>query len=709
MNKIFLLLFIFISSIASAQFGRFGMFGNQQFSVAFNSEQMIEKIGFDKLMQTIFDTKDKRNINGNTKAKMATVRKSLAAIYGAGIDFKRKVWLVTLESNANELEVVYNADPNIAFIVPIKNREVFEEAIKDIIDTDEPGTYQKSATTKGDVTYIANNGSILMMTKSDFIVTPIKSFYTYTYDNVPGKIIKQDTIIEEVKAVERNVFLDKEIAEGKKPLVEVDKWVNGKIIRSYTFKEPKSLVYDERNITIGAKDVMDTAIMATAPVTKDIIEHVPPPPTLDDFNTQKEAKLKKAIDTLIWYKYIDRNKSVKIYYIPYTEAEIKENENRKEEERKEKQTSYINSFVANYENILIYNNNKDEDIVKIRDCNDDIAMLSSMFMGNIVSPKASMMSYSLLTGKMPDADIFKSLSFVNFENGKAIGKFQAGCCTEASRKLNEMYLPTTNFWPKEMGNVNLGMMRYNLNVNSILNYYKQLLPKEGMVEFEAEMGKRNMNWDDFTKVLTGEIAMTLNTTKPRESGRKEPKVVFAMGVKDAKIAVEMMNTIASENLDMTQYYKFDETGKYILFNTDKISKNAIPAALPNVPTNLSMGHYGEMKFDIKGLINGLTRETDKKEADFQATRQFFSVVNSVNNKTEDGNFVSEITVDMGNKNTNALSNLVDLMEKIIKATNERRIAEVEVAMPDAVAKPKIITNRTSTKKTTTKKSPVKKE
>jgi hypothetical protein len=158
------------------------------------------------------------------------------------------------------------------------------------------------------------------------------------------------------------------------------------------------------------------------------------------------------------------------------------------------------------------------------------------------------------------------------------------------------------------------------------------------------------------------MAMALNATVPYVNGKKEPKLMFALKIKNARDAVAFVNKIGSQDLSRTPYYRFDEKGQYLLISTDK--KSFLKKAMPANMAPLTTGNKGEMSFEIGNMIRSFTRASKLNKAETKAFIDFFGKLSLINNNSEDGRYSSTMRMEMGDRSTNALANLVRMIIKI---------------------------------------------
>jgi hypothetical protein len=294
-------------------------------------------------------------------------------------------------------------------------------------------------------------------------------------------------------------------------------------------------------------------------------------------------------------------------------------------------------------------------------------------------------------------------------------RVQTSCCT-GNNTVNKLYYPLTDFWPKELPASNLGTLRFHINVPEMMQYYKGMLPAS--MQLEDELTKENIQMKDFGEMFNGEIVMTINVGKAVKSydrDRKVPIALVALKLKDAKKAVDFMNRMASKNLEMSQYYKFDENGSYLLFGSDKKTFTT-PTIKQNttIPT-LSTGHFGEVKMDIKGFIQAMQR--DDRESRYSSyslnelMANFFGKLEMTNDKSEDGVFIGDMAMELGDTDKNALTNIVDLIGKIIEQ-EQKRDAQYEIEYQERMQKIEAEQRkaaRTTSKRAATTKKTVRKK
>jgi hypothetical protein len=124
--KKFLLLFSLVTIVINIQAQRLlqltqGLgIGGQQTIVGINAEQIVNKIGEEKLMKLLSDKRDKMDKGDADRVKQNAIQKrAIAALYGAGIDFSRKIWSVpnTIYTKAISTYGDYSGANNVTIIL----------------------------------------------------------------------------------------------------------------------------------------------------------------------------------------------------------------------------------------------------------------------------------------------------------------------------------------------------------------------------------------------------------------------------------------------------------------------------------------------------------------------------------------------------------------------------------------------------------------
>ncbi len=640
--------------------------------VAFNMEQLLEKIGFENLIKMAFDTK--KSNSTEAEAKKAEIRKSLAAIYGAGIDFKRKavIYSITPHFQDYSKNLENFQMPTITFALPIANRKVIEDNITKIAPISKRDN-KKEFIKNGSVSYLINGKNVIIITDKELISTtlPMKFSAFNQFNDVAylGKVIKRDTIFIPIEKVEE---VGKIEPKKLKPTIEIDKFVNGKIIRVYKPKaEPKTVIKSKKPevdfetipapplpMEQAATTVMEEkyAIDSVATKAKEAVETV-----------KLEVENNKIEDTLTTEKKINETTKEIITYIPFTNAEREANDKKMQEEEEINYAKKAMDFMADLDTKLPYSSTH-LDFKKVLESKDDIVMYGNGAFPNVGGTGflsrymygISSMGGSVLNNTMPKSENSSIISTYNFEKGKIVMNMQAGCCGTYNEFLSKFYFPVTNFWPKELGTAKtIGSIKFNMNMPEMVNYYDAILP---------EMAKEEMKQIDFSlnkmeELFTGEIAATFNAAEPTDKNKKYPKIVFAIKLKDATKAVSILNRIASQNIKMANAYRFDADAQYLLVSTDKSIFTMPKTTYVNTTSTLST-NKGELILNIGKFISSITKDSKLKKPETKAIIDFFGTMQIINNSTEDGLFSSTMTMEMGDKNKNVLASLMDLWKKM---------------------------------------------
>ncbi len=705
MKTLFLLITCLITIVGKAQFGSMMKAlskgaGSNANIVSVNLDQIIGKVGEAKLMQMIDLAANNKSESKDNTQKKAKQKRAIAAIYGAGIDFSKKMWVVpnTLISTDDKY-----SKGNTANIIPIKNKQVIIENILLLSD----GEVALIKNEKDGITYLHSPNSykqqVIIITENEMIVCnlPVNNFNNF---NDYGRIISIDTIKNETY---NNVDLkeEKQIAKKDVKVIEIDKWENGKIKRIYKKASEKKVEMIEYKPPVFSND---TALnYADSPI-----------PAIDDPNAIVSEAAKEAVrvaydtlstisgapiqtdfikDTLTRYDYVN-GKSITIKYIPYTEDERRNAEKEKEQLQKADKEKSINELIGNYSKLFIFNNPKNADVQYAIDAKDDLVMITTI----PIITSMNLLKYYVIgstnSSIEKEKEEFSFLQTINFENGKVASTYQVGCCSNYTKQVNNIYNPITSFMPNQLLGNNYGSMRYNLNIPNFINYIKAIIPTDANVENKFK--DQDMQLSDFENLFTGEIALTIGTERNlKKEGSVNPSVAIALKLKDAKLAVAKMNIIASQQLKMTSNYRFAENGEYLIFSSSNQFLNKKTNLINAKP--LQLGHFGEMNVDIKGMLKAVINKRDMKS--FGTLLEMIGKMNVISNKTEDGKFVTNMTMEIGSANTNALVTYVDMMKKMTEVllTETKSVSKPsKFRIPSD--EPKTI-RRTTTKKVMTKK------
>jgi hypothetical protein len=759
MKKILLVIGTVMFSVATmAQNERFDMWRNTQIAVAIQAEQMIEKIGFENLMETFFKQLPTKlgnaNITAEDKKNIATARKALAAMYGAGIDFSRKAWIMNYNQPIKHIPDVASwvvdkqNGPHVLFVIPVKNMEVVENALNDffIMDNNNEIKYDSNASKQtfsvvGETKQIILDNILMVLTKEYLFISSFVKIKAYDINIVPGKIVSTDTFYTDatVTAVDDYLMNKKNDIPLKpsKPLIAVDEFVDGQIVRNYTYGDKKNNKPGYQHITEVEDAKIETAAADPA-VTSDttvavqvVQDEAAKMTTVDTVatvaasNTDWNPAISKTQPDKIEYEYKtiyytsgnNTSYSVNYKYVPF---KIGSKEYKEQQASLNKRVTELNEqlaqpFFNNYQNLLVFNTITTPDMTKVVESTDDVAIYNKSRIHGVIG--MNMSTWYLLSSrenKDEKNQEMTSISFYNFENGKMVAKMQMGCCDEASQRINQIYQPVTNFYPDEMNGNNFGMLRYNLNLPAVVDYFNTMATTSMKEEMEKNLLSNGLTLAKIIEPFTGELVMTIDAHKKKEEWEEKertmPQIMFALKLKDPKKAVELTNTLASENLESTKNYRYDRNANYLLINTNDLFFTK-PTVAVAANRNLSTGHYGEMNFDIKKALASFVGPNDKRDETYKVALAFFSTIAMQNNKTEDGNYTSRFEISLGDANKNSLENLrkffLDQMEASQK-DRERRRKEYETELTPTRGARRVAMKRATTPKTVTKKPSAKK-
>ncbi len=694
---------------------------------AFNAEQIIEKIGFENMVTAFVSTKKSyRSDEAAVKTAEATRRKAFAALYGSGIDFTKKMWYQSNKSIVGMYTARTGAMPIVNFVVPIGNREVLMSNMLNILNSKKVEDEKATTYSKNGVNdYCIKGNTLYIFTQKDLIIAPIfQNFEIYDYNMYEGKTVKVDTI-KVTSPLNRELMPptpiynaeqdSKKTLQKKVPQIEIDKLVNGKVVRLYKsvpekVKATKKIVkgYESDDIQIGAsRIIVDKGVESPTLYTNDTansvaVKNAATKAAMDVMRAAKEAQnevMTITSDTLTRIEYVDENTNLKIYYIPYTEQEKTDIVDKKALEKEAKTRKYVDSLLQNtdvYLPYLIAN----KDINTIADSKADMAMLMDNTISGI-NPFFKKMMHEVDDNNTEKKQV-TSTSFINFENGKMVMLAQEGCCNKANDYINKLYLPITDFWATELNKSNIGIGRANVSLPILNDYYNNYLGfAKKMHLVSSEIG---FEFKDVEDAFTGEIAMTMSMEKNAESRTGKPAATIAFKIKNISKAISLLNKIGSNKVENIKQYKFDVDGQYLLLNTEKLPTPAVASNNVRPQPALPMGNFGTFNMDLKSLIKGFLPIDESKAKSQDEVLNFFGTVSFINNKTEDGKFEGSMEMDMGNKSTNALANLFTLINKMGEAKDsERKPMQFRMPKDEVEVKPKASTKVSRPVKTTKKK------
>ena len=670
----------------------------QQYVIGINAEQMVEKVGFDYLMNMVFDKTKTQFVNtykANATQTKATMRKAIAAMYGAGIDFSRKIYFTTkIDYGALALKSEENNEPIGIMQIPVANRQVVEKSFSDLVQTNEKTLKANVFKQMGTTSYYTAGGSIVALTDKDMYITNMPFSISYSsYDYYNGKTISTDTIvIPKSKRYTYNVpTTDKKNNTAQPDSVEIDKLINGKVVRNY---QPKMNTVGNRNseVQTNGEDVT-TATVAAPTVDSVAMAEIMEAAKEASKNANEDAatpynKKKGAIDTLTRTQYLNDSIELKIRYVEYTAKQLDSCRIAEEKKTKAKELEFITKFVTNlaqYQTSII---NK-ADWEKINTSKADFAMYSNINYGSFAN---------LYTGaasvKVGD-ETTAFLSYLTFENGKMTGFTESSCCNKANEYYSKMYLPTSDFFPTEMGESNMAAMRFHINIPQMLGYYNSaLVMKDYMNKLLSNV---ETSIDEVADMISGEFVVNVGVMANEYNTKKqEPFVNMALKLKNTSKAIAFTNKVSNKNdLSSTQYYKYDTNGDFILFSSNKevtsTTAKKVASKIITNPIKLSAGSYGEMQVNVKQIITEFTKTTKRKDAEMaKVITDFFGNMSIINRKNEVGNFEATFSMDIGNATTNGLYNAIKLGSELYDISEKKNVVtKPAVKKPSSTIKPTV--------------------
>lgn len=622
------------------------------FSAAFNAEQMLEKMGFDNLMKAMFDNKkqDAKN-TPEAVAKKATIRKALAAIYGAGINFNKKVWVIS-KQKVNMTGAVARLgysdyeSPLVLVSIPIANRQVMQENIVKLSAAEGKSDAPVKFTTTGDVVWTHSGKSVTLLTNTEMIIATLpKKIYDYNNDLYYGTTIKSDTVI----TPKTKTWADDESIEvTEKPVViEIDKIVaGGKIKRVFVHKEKKDNSYAAPKVEELALDSAAAVVDTTVVITTDSVVVAAP---AEDIATATK-------DTLTRGEYLNDSTYITHYYVPYTDVEKDSLQKIYDQQKEIKMQQQALEFVQQYQTYL-----PQQSSAWVQQLNADTADIVFYLAFGTTSPYSFLSSRMLGAGSMSGllTNQPASVTSINFTNGMVTMSSTYSNTADSVKDLfNKLYKPITNFWPAQLGNPTLGSMQCNMDVQQLFSYIKNAAGP--FVKFEKEMKKEGIDMSELQQAFTGQVAAAIHAGVNKR-GKKQPRLFIALQLNNAAAAVNFMNRMGSKKTRFTNSYRFDENAQYLLFDTDgknALLKQVVP--LQKMPTQ-APGTVAAANFNIKAMMQALTKDSKKTSNDYKQAQQFFSSINITAATSSTGNFTTVFSAGMGNSKTNALYNLMQLI------------------------------------------------
>ncbi len=616
--------------------------------IAINSEQLLEKAGFENLMKMAFDEKAMpKKQTAEDAAKKATLRKALAAIYGAGINFNKKAWFVSKTKLLGLSAYLYSYEgyetPLRLFIFPVANRQVMEQNIITVLNTQKPQEEEAAVFIKsGNIAYLQSKKTLLVLTDDELVVATLpEKMNTYNNDLYNGKTIKRDTTITP-KTPEETI----EEVKKTKNSYEIDRLLpNGKIKRVFTYKKEKPVIF---TAPVTAADTVMASVTAIDTVVSVSGVADAAVPVSDSITVQ---------DTLTRTEYINDSTYVTVYYLPYSEDERTAIEKQNEEEKQLRHQQAIALFLNNYKTYLPYNTNSTI-VQQLTAATADITIYGNA--GSYMPGGAAAMLFG--AGRFGQFQQQRSpgLTSITFNNGEVMVINANNCCSTAAPLYGKFYEPITAFWPAVLGNPALGNMQFNVNIPQMLAHLKQ--NNAQVNKMQAEMKKEGLELDKIQDMFSGEAAIAINAGLSAR-GKKQPRLLIALKIKNAAAAVNFMNKMGSENTKFTKSYRFDENAQYLLIDTDGKNGLTKPAVAGAAKFTTPQNSYGYFMLNVKAMVASLTKDSKKNNADYKKAIQFYGKAEFMNTKDAEGKLTASIRIDMGDKKSNALFNLVGLMEE----------------------------------------------
>jgi hypothetical protein len=197
-----------------------------------------------------------------------------------------------------------------------------------------------------------------------------------------------------------------------------------------------------------------------------------------------------------------------------------------------------------------------------------------------------------------------------------------------------------------------------MNVPEFFSYIKNAAGP--FVKFEKEMKKEGVDMADLQQAFTGQVAAAIHAGVNKR-GKKQPRLFIALQLNNAAAAVNFMNRMGSKKTRFTNSYRFDENAQYLLFDTDgknALLKQVMPLQKITMP---APGTVAAANFNIKAMMQALTKDSKKTSNDYKQAQQFFSSISITAATNSTGNFTTVFSAGMGNSKTNALYNLLQLI------------------------------------------------
>jgi hypothetical protein len=623
---------------------------NYQFMAAFNAEQMLEKMGFDNLMKAMFENKkqDKKNTI-KAVADKATIRKALAAIYGAGINFDKKMWMVSwqqlpVDFTAGQYNYKNFVTPLQLLVIPIANKQVMEQNILKLMATEGKNGDTIQFKTTGNTSWMMNGRKVMLLGNTEMVVAWLPQKMYDENDMYYGPTIKSDTAVTHPAkqwAGDESI----EVIE-KKDIIEIDKLMpGGKIKRVFTYKEEKgkpvfAAPKNEEVKIDSAAAIVDSAVAVMDTTVTTVIE--------------ESAPAKK--DTLTRGEYLNDSTYITHYYLPYSEAERDSLQKIYSLQKEMQQQKQALDFVLQYQSCLPAAN--DAITQQLQADTADIVLYSAY---GGASPYSFFSSYlmagigaSRLLQKQPS-----SVTAINFTSGQVtMACTYSEAATDTAGVFSRLYKPLTGFWPAALGAPVLGSMQFNTDLPQLFAYIKNTAGRYANIEHE--MKKEGIDTDELLQAFTGQAAVAIYPGKSR-NGKTKPRLLIALQVNKAAAAVGFMNRAGSKKTKSVNNYRFDENAQYLLIDTDGKNGLLSPAVPGQKAPTPAAGTVATAGVNIKAMLQAFTKDSKKAKPGFKQALQYFSSLQVTAAKNSSGGITSIFTMGMGSNKTNALYNLLQLI------------------------------------------------
>jgi hypothetical protein len=515
-----------------------------------DAEQMLNKAGFDNLLQQLFSPTS--SIFRNDTEKATKLRKTFAAMYGAGIDLDKKIWM-SFYSGKNDpkdslliaLDSIKNINSrypyagyenwfsNFSYIlhIPVGNRQVLEKCILDLASMDKSSEDAFSNWQKLDNISYLQKDEVVMAINDKVCIIAYKNFKLNSYQyEAPRKILKVDTV--------RNEYYKKpDTTTDKKNLIDpnyiVDKInANGEVVRVIpTVRKPIKKKYDY-NVTEATKGytIEKEVLVATDSTTAVAAPRATTQKSRKTTSKTKTTKSKKSnaakrieekglpeyempipapqVDTSYAAPYaIDTTNPISNEYeYEDTDTEYRDSITVYTKYKKRRLTPieqdsidaiftnrnakaakvFLQQVFQKMEQPQLFDNIADTNVTKMLQNKNDISFYTDTEMYERYYGLTTLM-YGVRNAIMPTSfNQGNYTSTFNSEPGKLVLHAITNFGEHAYNEMKDIYKPLNNNWPANFGIRSKAQFQTNVNVQALITYVKKIMSTEIQKGFNIE-------------------------------------------------------------------------------------------------------------------------------------------------------------------------------------------------------------------------------